>query len=140
MDEEILTLLYRSFDDTLTPNERERLEAAMAVSAELRAERERIVAMRATVSRSGGQFKPFFSARVMQRLGLETAHNGALESFFASLLFVFRRVALVGTIVAALMLAYNLHVGGSLSFSAALGEPEITIEEILESPVVSVLE
>ena len=128
MDHKLLDLLYRSFDDQLTPEEQSQLEDALANSTTLQKEKERIAAMRKTVSESAVEsFEPFFAERVMRQI-----HTEKGEDFFASLLWAFRRIALAGAIAAILLLANNLSRGDDISLDSVLLMPQLTLEETWE--------
>jgi hypothetical protein len=152
IDERILELLYRSFDDDLSGAELAELEAALAVSEDLRKEKEKIVSMRRTVSESGAKgFGYMFAERVMRRIEAERA--GATElaarsaaqketptSLFESLVRAFRPVAMAGAVAVLALMLYNIVDSRDVSLSAALGIQETTLEEALDSPLASVLE
>jgi hypothetical protein len=140
MNERILDLLYRSFDEELTPQEAKDLREALAASETLRGEKRRIEAMRKMVATSGQDtFKPFFAERVMRRVvEVREGRNGAtLGEWLAR---VFPRVALAGAAVAAGLVIFNLVKADGISLAAAFGISEVPIEEILELPVESILE
>ena len=142
MEERMRELLYRSLDGELSPGEREDLDAALAGSAELRREQEELVAMRGLVKRSAAQsFGPFFAERVVNTIRSEREEEASGARFFDSLLYAFRRVALVGAAIAVFLLIYNFNQGGSLSVASALGTDEDAgIEEVLTAPVTETLE
>ena len=141
MNKKVIDLLYRSFDGTLTPGEKEELNEALAKSQELREEKERITTMRSALSASAAKsFRPFFAQRVMHAITLATAQKNGLELFFESLQFAFRRVAAVGATAILILLAYNLVKSGDISIAGAFGMPQETLEEVLESPFDSTLE
>jgi anti-sigma factor RsiW len=131
MDQKILDLLYRSFDGQLLPEEQQRLEEALASSKQLRDEKERIVALRKTISGNAAQsFEPFFAERVMQRITAEMEQKlETVEDFFNSLLWSFRRVALTGAIAVLLLFANNLLRADDLSLDSLLAMPQLTIED-----------
>jgi hypothetical protein len=144
MNDKILDLLYRSFDSGLSSREQQQLDKALAGSAELRAERDRITAMREAVrSSAAGSFKPFLAERVMQRIGGELGYENGLQELFDSLVFAFRRVALIGAVAAVVLVGYNLKASDEVTLAAAFGVAETTgeeLEELLETPLESVLE
>ncbi len=75
-------------------------------------------------------FKPFFSARVMNRINASPA---AEESFTRALAWVFRRVAVAAVILIVALAAYNISSQHSLgngrsTLEAALALPAVTIE------------
>ena len=146
IDERILELLYRSFDDDLPGRELAQLEAALAVSEDLRRAKEEIASMRETVAASGAAgFGYMFTERVMKRIEAERSGSSGAEketapNLFESLLKAFRPVAVAGVVAVLALMVYNIVDNRDLSFSAALGVPETTLEEELESPLASVLE
>ena len=136
MDNKILKLLYRSFDDELNPEEKERLDRALKESEELRKEKEQILAQRQTLAASSApSFKPFFPERVMSRIeSLRTKKNG-FESFYETLLLMFRRFAMVGAAILLILLIYNLQSDDILSTQEILYASDFTFEEILNLPL-----
>jgi hypothetical protein len=164
IDERILELLYRSFDDDLSGAELAELEAALAASEDLRKQREEIASMRKAVSDSGAEgFGYMFAEKVMRRIeaeragvaervgsveragsaelaGRPAAEKEAAPSLFESLLGAFRPVAMAGAVAVLALMAYNVIDSREVSLSAALGLPETTLEEALDSPLASVLE
>ena len=140
-DRKMLELLYRSFDEDLTGAERAALDDALAASGELRAEKERIASMRKAIAagRATG-FGYMFAERVMKRIRSRGDVEEATPAFFDSLFRVFRPVAIAGIAAAMAVMVFNIAQNRNLSFSAALGVPETTLEEVLDSPLDSVLE
>jgi hypothetical protein len=141
MNERILELLYRSYDDDLTAEEQRELRDALAASGALRLEKDRVEALRRMVSESGVVgFTPFFAERVMRRLaGLGEGRNGmwTLQEWLSR---VFRRVAIAGAVLAAGLLILNLVQADGVSLAAVFGISEVSIDEILDLPVESILE
>jgi anti-sigma factor RsiW len=141
MNERMLELLLRSFDEELSAEEGKELREALAASEALRHEKSRIEKMRKMVSESGADtFRPFFAERVMRRVTeMREARNGVwtLQDWLSR---VFRRVAIVGAAVAAGLVIFNLVQADGVSVAAAFGISEVPIEEILELPVESILE
>jgi anti-sigma factor RsiW len=142
MEERILELLHRSFDGELGPAERKELESALARSAELRRERDELLAVRGAVKSSAADsFSPFFAERVIRAVREEREGEAEGARFFESLLGTFRRVALVAAAIAAFLLVYNMNQGGSVSVAAAFGAEESTsVEQVLTAPVKEMLE
>ena len=136
MDKKILRLLYRSFDDELNQEEKERLDRALKGSEELREEKERILAQRQALAASSVfSFKPFFAERVMSRIeSLGNKKNG-FESFYETLLSMFRRFAIIGAAILLLLLIYNLQTGDILSTDDILYASDFTFEKILNLPL-----
>jgi hypothetical protein len=141
MNDEMLELLYRSFDEELTAEQSKVLEDALAVSEDLRKEKSRIAAMRKMVAESGmDSFRPFFAERVMRRIEDLRGGESSLWTLQEWLPRVFRRVAVVGVAVAGFLAIFNLAQSEGISVAAAFGMSEGSIEEILELPVESILE
>lgn len=136
MDKKIEKLLYRSFDDELNPNEREKLEQALKRSEELRKEKERILAQRqALAAGTASSFEPFFAERVMNKIASPDKKKNGLESFYETLLFMFRRLAIIGAAIGILLLIYNLRTGDILSTDDILYASDFTFEKILNLPL-----
>jgi len=134
MDKKILDLLYSSFDNTLTPREKEMLDSALEQSEELRREREKIAATRQIIAENSGEtFKPFFAERVMRRLeSLREKTDPALD-LFESLVYMFRRVAFVGAVAAVILFSVQLldtdHETNEINETVS----EMTLDEVLNS-------
>jgi hypothetical protein len=141
MDDRILELLYRSFDEDLTGSEARELRDALAASETLRREKDRVEAIRRTVSATARDtFKPFFAERVMRRLAAMRENRNGIWTLQEWLSRVFRRVAIVGAAVAVGLVVLNLVQADGISLAAAFGFSEVPIEEMLELPVESILE
>jgi hypothetical protein len=130
MDQKILKLIYRSFDDQLTREEQQQLDAALESSLELRKEKARIASMRNMVFRTAGtKFEPNFAERVMSQIHSKIENKSAtVEDFFNSILWSFRRFAMAGAVAILLLLAINIIKNESLSIDSVLGIPQLTIE------------
>lgn len=138
MNKKSIKLLYRSFEKTLTPAEERRLEKALAASAELRSERNRIIQLRKLVTDGAAHsFRPFFAEKVLHRI---RAAGIPADSFFDSLVTVFRPVAIAITILITVLLSYNLFKSENKSFASALAEPEIKLEQALDPTLAWVME
>jgi anti-sigma factor RsiW len=137
MNDKTLDLLYRSLDEELAPAERRRLDEALQQSESLREERSRSLAVRKSLSAGAAEaFKPFFVERVMNRLSRE----GRPETFLESLSYVFRRVVFAGAAAVIALAVFNIASSDTVSATAALGLPEITIDDVMETPFESVME
>jgi hypothetical protein len=140
MNERALELLYRSFDGDLTAEEREDLRNSLAVSEELRRERDRIEAVRRIVAAGAVEsFRPFFAGRVMGRIvELRRSANGmvTLQEWLSR---VFRRVVIGGAVVTVGLLIFNFVQSRGVSVAAAFGISDAPIEEMLELPLESIL-
>jgi len=136
MDRQILKLLYRSFDDELDEKQKKQLEEALHKSDALRKERERILAQRQAIADSPQPaFKPFFTERVMGRIESLGERKNGLETFYETLLAMFRRLALAGAAILLLLLIYNLRTGDALSSDEIFYSSDVAIEEISDFPL-----
>jgi len=136
MDKKILKLLYRSFDDELNGKERKQLEEAMKESKKLQKEREQILAQRQALAESStSSFKSFFPERVMSRIESLGQKKNGFESFYETLLWMFRRFAIVGAAILLILLVYNLQTGDILSTEEIMFASDFTFEEILNLPL-----
>jgi len=138
MNKKILDLLYRSFDDELTREEQQRLDKALSNSKELREEKIRIDQMRTVISDSCQEsFHPFFAEKVMRQI---REAERTQESFFDSLIYVFRPVAIAATILFIVLMSYNLVKSDNISLASAFAVPEITLEHALDPTLSLVME
>jgi hypothetical protein len=133
MAKKIIELLYRSFDDSLSDEEQNQLTRALSQSAELRKEREQILKLRGAFAGSHAHsFKPFFADRVMNQLKIAQSHKNEAETFFNSLVAVFKPVAIAVAIILFSLLTYNLKQTKNYTLAGALGEKKIMLEEIVD--------
>ncbi|MCP4631321.1 MAG: hypothetical protein GY855_00230 [candidate division Zixibacteria bacterium] len=140
MDKKIKKLLYLSFDSELTKTEKKLLENALAASEELRNEKNLIEKLReTTVSEQKDRFKPFFAERVMQRIESMESPEAESEQFFASMLKLFKPIAVVGVTAVFILTAFNIYKGNDLSLSSVLGIYEESSNEFFETPLESFL-
>jgi hypothetical protein len=72
----------------------------------------------------------------MNRLSRE----GRPETFLESLSYVFRRVVFAGAAAVIALAVFNIASSDTVSATAALGVPEITIDDVMETPFESVME
>lgn len=136
MDKKILKLLYRSFDDDLDEKEQEQLEKALEESTEVQKEWEQIAAQRRALAKSTPfSFEPLFAERVMSRIETIGKKKNGVESFYETLLVMFRRFAIVGAAILLILLIYNLQSGDILSSEEILFASDFTFEEILNLPL-----
>lgn len=127
MNERMLDLLYRSFDDELTEAERQELNSALSASPDLQEEKKQLLELRGMVGESSvSAFKPFFSARVMQRV---KELQGGPEEFLHALTWSFKRLAVAGAMAAVLLIAVNVASDGRLSLDSLLAMPQLEITD-----------
>ena len=131
MNRRWLRLLYKSFDLPLTEKEQVALDDALSHSLELQQERVRIQNMRGAISHAGEhKFRPFFAERVISNLSLKGLRTEQSE-FFLSLVYAFRRVALLGTVAMLLLLSFNLLQSDRFTVKSVLALPDVSMEEVL---------
>jgi hypothetical protein len=129
MDEKIKELLYRSFDEALSPEDTKVLEQALANSDELVKEKEDIARLRNQISEGKIlNFKPFFADRVLNRIQ-SSATDHSEEALFDSLFILFRPVAIAAAALIILVAGYNIVNSGNISLEGALAIPEVTLDE-----------
>ena len=131
MNERHIDLLYRSLDSPLSIEDQGELKRALSESAELSAEKTRIMQLREVISHGGPQkFEPYFAERVLQRISLSQRRQENEVDFLASLQYLFRRVAVAAAVVCLLIIAYNIIENNGLSMNNLLGFQDYTIEDI----------
>ena len=141
MDKKQRDLLYRSFDDDLTPEAEAQLKQALAESKNLRREKERIAALRQAVSsKAARSFGPHFADRVMQRIGQRTKKETGLETYFDALFSVFRPVVVGAIVLIIVLLSYNIIRSDRLSLAGAFAEPQVTLEEAYDPSIMLSME
>jgi hypothetical protein len=134
MKKEPLNLLYRSFDETLNPEEQAQLSKALSESASLHAEKKRIQETRDIISGSAVEsFQPFFAKRVMQRIHATAETRFNLINSFGDLLKIFRPVLLTASTTIIIIVAFSVWTSGSFSVESVLGIPGFTIDNITNS-------
>ena len=131
MNRKMLKLLVRSFEIGLSMSERKKLDAALAQSKVLRAERERIVKMESSIRKSAiRSFSPVFTDRIMSRIASLESETSRKENFYESLVSV-ARPALAGFLILCLgLVTFNLLKGGHLSISSLFVFNDITFEDV----------
>jgi hypothetical protein len=136
MDKKIRKLLYRSFNEELNQIEQEKLEVALKESKEFKEEREKIQAQRQALAHSPApRFAPLFAERVMNRIETFGQKKNGFETFYETLLWMFRRFAIVGGAILLVLLIYNLQSGDILSSEEIMFASDYTFEEILSLPL-----
>ncbi|MGE5341291.1 MAG: hypothetical protein ACM3SY_07390 [Candidatus Omnitrophota bacterium] len=133
-EKKIIQLLYRSLDNRLSQNEENILATALENSAELRREKEYLERQRREISHTAiHSFKPFFAERVMMQVNaLAGQPNGLdIQTFYGSLVSVFRRVAIAGSAVCILLFFLNLGMGTGLLPEETFTLSDLTLQQIL---------
>lgn len=121
-----MDLLVRSFDNELTESEERRLEKALEVSAELRAEREALLRMRQVLKAFEPGVPQEFSEQVMQKI---STLQRLRESFSAAMVELLPRVAAACILVLLIILVSIYWSEGSLTTDALVGISDVSPEE-----------
>ena len=118
---EVHNLLIRSFDEELSPDEKERLEVFLSESSELRKEKRELLEMRKIISATQYSFGPGFHSKVMDKIAEEKEPLILRPEFNKSLFTVFKRVALTG-VAAIIILFLSIYLSDdSFSFRSLTG-------------------
>ena len=140
MDEKIKILLYRSFDEDLNPDESKMLEKVLEKSEELQKEKEKITRLRVNINEGkASAFKPFFAERVLNRIQASVNSQEA-DTFFESLIVIFRPVAIAAVVLIISVAAYNIITSGQISIEGALAVPEVTLDDAYDTSLAVVME
>jgi len=137
MNKKILKLLYRSFDTELSEKDQKSLDDALERSDELRMERERALAQRQALAKSGTQtFGPFFPERVMGRIESlgQTKKNG-FELFYETFKAMFQRIAVASVAILLVLISYNLIKSDIIPEDEIIFASDAAMEEILDMPL-----
>lgn len=126
MDSQLLNLLIESFDRDLNATEQDQLNKALLVSPELKAEKDKLIAMRSMFSNVSISEDDTFVTRLKERLSLDRQTE---NSFNAKVVHLFPRVAAACMIIIAALLM-SVYVGeGTISMDSLMGVQDITIED-----------
>lgn len=121
--EDLKKLLLRSYDDNLSPTEKEALEKELLESQDLKNEQVAIESMRKTLGNFTPEFEAGFSDRVMQQVeNIDFKTSIPIYS-------VFKRVALSGAAAIIALLISIYYTDGSLSLDALYGLYEYAPDE-----------
>jgi len=130
MIEKYLDLLYRSFDASLSPHEREELDNALKLDESLRREMEKITEMRKALAGSAArEFPSFFIDRVMSRINSWQTKE---EIWYESIMGVFRPIAVTAIMLLIILLTYNFNTNKNISLNSAMNAPSITVEDAFD--------
>ncbi|MGD9488050.1 MAG: hypothetical protein AB7W47_08510 [Calditrichaceae bacterium] len=129
----ILKLLYRSFDEQLSPKDEKILADYLKDSEWLRSEHKRTERIRQKVISAGSRnFKPFFAERVLRRLDEVSEKDRAFDILGNELSLVFKRVTFAAALLIVGLISWNITKSDHLSLRNAFSVPEITIEKVFE--------
>ncbi len=132
MDEEILELLYRSFDSYLNPDEQKTLEYALENSKELKSHKAEMLKMRNSLRLNNPQkFGYLFADKVMQKIkNLEEKSKD--ELFFDSIISIFRPIAIAATFLLVFLVSYNIISENGNLFNGTQQSVDITLAEAFD--------
>ena len=140
MNNKLKSLLYRSFDETLNEEDQNRLTKALSQSETLRIEKDTILQIRRSIKAGKvTAFNSFFAERVMNRIGALRKEK-IEDSFFESLIIIFRPVAIAAIVLIIFVAAYNIRSSGQISIEGALAVPEVTLDDAYASSLAIVIE
>ena len=140
MKSKVKKLLYRSFDEVLTPEEKKQLDEFLSASAELREERENMLRLRQRVSENApGHFKPFFAERVTNEIKMRQ-RKAVQDPFYESLVRAFKPAIVAATILFFALVSYNLIKSEKISVGSALAEPEVSLDQALDPTIILTME
>jgi len=141
MNDKLLELLYKSFDSSLTSKEREILKKGLSESAALRGEKDKLELIRERLADSKqDSFNPFFAERVMNRIRTNRKQQEQQESMFDSLISLFRPIAIATAVILVVLLSYNMKKTESYTLAGALGQEQVTLEQVMDPTYMLTLE
>ncbi len=129
MDENILELLYCSFDSKLSQDEQIKLNHALEKSKELQSHKEEMLKIRNSLRSDNPQkFGYLFADRVMKKIkNLEEKSKD--ELFFDSIISIFRPIAIAATFLLVFLVSYNIISENGNIFNGYQESQEIDIAE-----------
>jgi hypothetical protein len=127
MDKAMLHLLNRSFDEELSPMEKDDLETALIGSTELQKAKKKLESLRKLFSEQEFDFSDSFSQNVITRI--EVNEKFKAENAF---MFAFNRIALPGLAAAIILLLFTILNNGVFSFESLLGVESLQTEYFSE--------
>ncbi len=132
--DQLYHLLLRSLDEPLSKQEQVQLDTALSQSPELRAEKEKLLEVRALLEEqeTAYQFKPFFAGRVMEQIRLEKnpPMKASSMDFLTALILSFQRLAVPSFALICLLLAYTYFTTDSLTLQAVMGISDVAPEDL----------
>lgn len=127
MEKAYLKLLNESFNRKLTDHEREMLQSAIADDPQLQAESEKLKNLISRLGEENYAFEPYFTEKVMSRIGLLEEYAMGREFAFA-----FTRIALPGLAAAAILLLITILGSGSFSLDSLMGVDSLKPEYLTD--------
>lgn len=138
MHKKLTKLIYRSFDDTLTPKEKSRLDQALIESDELQRIFEETRKLRDAATSPGGSFGPMFAERVIRTIKEKNAQ--IQEDFFGALNYMFRRVALAGAVAVIIMFSVIVLKNDTSASVADYAVTQMTLDDLVDPTLTASLE
>jgi len=137
----IRKLLFRSFDDHMNKRDQDLLKKHLTFSDELKKEKAELELIRSVISKNEEyKFKPHFSDRVMSAIKEKSYQESYEETFFQSLIGLFKPVAIGAMVLLIVMMSYNIFQNKKVSFSNAVAIPEINVEVAFDPVLPLILE
>lgn len=135
MDKKLLYhLLLQSLDEPLSEEEQLQLKNGLAHSAELRAEKEKLLKMRAMLEnhQKAYHFEPFFAGRVMEKIRAEqdSSTQGINTDFITALVWSFQRMAVPSLAIICIALIYVYTTADALNLQAIMGISGVAPEDL----------
>ena len=129
------TLLLRSLDESLSPEEEQQLAEALEKFPDLQKEKTELEEMRRMLQGQELRFSPFFASRLMNRL--QSRGQKVRESWLTQMSFAFHRVSIPAFAVAGLLLLTTFLVEQSLSLDVLIGTSELTVDDMMTGVISS---
>ena len=135
MNKNLMDLLYRSFDEHLTPDEQELLDKALIDEKDLQNEKRSLEQIRSGVSKTRAKsFSPGFANRIMQSIS-DTGHEAG-DRLFESIYVLFRPIAIAASIIILVMATINFYKSDTISWESAIVLPEVSVQDAYDPVVV----
>jgi len=127
----LLYLLYSSLENDLSGKEQEELNKGLEANPDLKERKARLQDMHQSLRAGHGKpFAPGFADRVLDQVRMSKSEE---ENLFDSIIWSFRRLAVIGT-AAILILAFsNILSGKEFTLDSLLALPQISLENTLAS-------
>jgi len=133
MNNKLIKLLYKSFDSSLTSKEQKNLNQGLDDSSALREEKEKIKLMRqGLMDQKQNSFTSFFAERVMNQIQSDRNQQVQQESVFDSLITLFRPIAITTAMILIILVSYNLKKTENYTLAGALGQEQVTLEQVMD--------
>lgn len=133
IDQKIKYLLYESYDRHLSPAEYSRLKEALKIDVELQDLHQRLEKLNGRFAEHRiDSFGPWFAERVMNKIQSLPTKELVYESFLKNLLPMFRRVALISSVVFILILGFNISTSSKPNVAGAFGLDRMSIDELAD--------